>query len=166
MVEKSQVWLIENGFSDIILNDHRHTKPSDRIYLSDALKMFSEKQNAELKAELSEVKAIMECEMCHGCDKNAHVKLEEANRMNIEFRAALDERMVESGVTDYIINESDEVEFRWDGRRGFGSIPWLGAATATIIHCSECGGFIKHRREAISCTCVMLMLNPKQGGEE
>jgi len=37
---KAQHFLLNNGCGDLILNDHRTTKPEDRIYASDIMMLF------------------------------------------------------------------------------------------------------------------------------
>lgn len=44
---KAQQFLLNNNCGDLILNDHRTTKPEDRIYASDIMMMFIESERGE-----------------------------------------------------------------------------------------------------------------------
>ncbi len=44
MANKAQKFLLDNNCGDLILNDHRTTKPKDRIYSSDIMMMFLESE--------------------------------------------------------------------------------------------------------------------------
>ena len=44
---KAQKYLLNNNCGDLILNDHRTTKPEDRIYASDIMMMFLESERGQ-----------------------------------------------------------------------------------------------------------------------
>ena len=44
---KAQKYLLDNNCGDLILNDHRTTKPDDRIYASDIMMMFLESERGQ-----------------------------------------------------------------------------------------------------------------------
>jgi hypothetical protein len=44
---KAQKFLLDNNCGDLILNDHRTTKPEDRIYASDIMMMFLESERGQ-----------------------------------------------------------------------------------------------------------------------
>ena len=44
---KAQKYLLDNNCGDLILNDHRTTKPEDRIYASDIMMMFLESERGQ-----------------------------------------------------------------------------------------------------------------------
>jgi len=47
MANKAQKFLLDNKCGDLILNNHRTTKPEDRIYASDIMMMFLDSERGQ-----------------------------------------------------------------------------------------------------------------------
>lgn len=69
---KAQKFLLNNNCGDLILNDHRTTKPEDRIYVSDIMTMFLESEcqsndTSERQLTISDIRNANRA-VCNNCD--------------------------------------------------------------------------------------------------
>jgi hypothetical protein len=74
-VNKAQKFLLDNNCGDLILNDHRTTKPEDRIYASDIMMMFLDSERgqnvdtSERQLTIPDVVQQSEQFICPDCNK-------------------------------------------------------------------------------------------------